>query len=141
MSANFESPLNEEMGEIRRNQQATSKLAKQMARQTIDKAVTQFIQIVGRDKVERKRLVIEQSIRGYNDLFESTVRLSIPTIDAMTVAIGFLPGVLGLDLLTNPKFLEIQTMFQAIKKLLVEERDAKLAKSYPQSPDAQAPIA
>lgn len=89
------------------------------------KNIANFL-VTHRELVNKKRLEINNAIAENNRLIGSSLRLSIPMIDAMIMGVASVPFTAGLDILGRPQFTEMVLLLNALKIVLKEEMDAKL---------------
>jgi hypothetical protein len=127
------SPLSgDNFEEIRRSTEEKGDLARKMMREQLKRGADEYIRLVGREKVREQADVLSACIATMNGLTGSTVRLSIPAVDAMIVAIGMIPQRVDMRMAKDPKFADTQLLFHAIKRLLEIERDEQISRAKPE---------
>lgn len=112
--------------EIKKTADKNGLFAIKMAREQLNRGADEYIRLVGKENVERQMAALRASIDAMNRVNGGTVRLSIPTLDAMIVAIAMVPGRVGMKVAADPKFGDLQLSLYAFKRMLKLEQDEKL---------------
>ena len=106
-------------------------LARKMTRESLARGGDEYIRLVGKEAIMKQVELMKLTIQSMNELTGSTVRFSIPTIDAMIIAIGLVPAKIGSDIIGRTPYRDLQIMMQAMKRILEIERDEKVAEQTP----------
>ena len=108
-----------------------------MSREQIARAADEYVGLVGEDKVKERIAQVKAVMATYNEICGGTLRLTVPTLEAMIMAIGMVPGLADVNLIHNPKFQDLQLFLQAARRILQKEASEKAGKSMP--PDLSTP--
>jgi hypothetical protein len=80
-------------------------------------------------RIQMKRMEIDVALKRLNEITGSSLRCSIPTIEAMIFALGSMPYSVGNQIVANKGFVDSLNTLYAIKILLERECDEKIKSS------------
>lgn len=120
--------------EVKNTASEKGALALKMAREQLTRGAEEYIRLSGKENVAKQMAALRMSIEAMNRVTGGTVRLSIPTLDAMIIAVAMLPQRLGMQVAADPRFGDLQLSLYAFKRVLEIERDEKIKNQPPIPP-------
>ncbi len=118
-----------EFGNARNSADRQNDAARRLLRDQLKKGAEEYTRLVGAGEILKQMNKLKAVIETMNGIQGGTTRLSMPTIDAMLIAVSIMPDKVGFDIATRPAFKDFQFMLYAVKLQLEKERDAKVKQS------------
>lgn len=84
-----------------------------------------------RKLIEQKRKEIEMALAINNKYYGTSLRISVPMLDAMLFALASVPLSIGIQVATNQNFVSSQMAIRCLRRILIEEREAAMRSAAP----------
>ena len=119
------------------------KYREQFVKESILRQAKEYAERSGPEAMRQRRHDVEDSLRTFNRVFGGSTRLSIPTIEAMITMLASIPPSCGMDIINRRGYVEMTSIFHAIRLELIAERDHIVMErmqnplTFPQAPDGE----
>lgn len=121
-----------EQDEVKRLKgQSTAQITK-MARDLVAAKGAKYVEIKGAARLASDETDLAAFLKAYSQIMEASIPFNLTTLDVMMACMSKLPAVMGLDILNNTKFIEMDAMLSALRSKMLNDRAAKIKASAPE---------
>lgn len=118
--------MNDEMDEKRKLAADGEVLNHKQAREKLHEAMKMALAKYGEARTKSELEMMKKSIDFNNKVMGTSIRASIPVLDAMIFGIAAVPPRAGMDIMQRKEFVEFMELLYAMRHLLAQERDAEI---------------
>lgn len=126
--------MSDDMEKKRAAAEFESMLKSQMVREKMQESLRNSHRLIGPEAIAAEMAAMRDVIDMHNRGLGTSMRLSIPFLDAMIFCLEVVPQKLGTDIMSRPAYANLFKHLYAMKQELMNQRDAAIPPPPPLSP-------